>query len=114
MGEDEIAAYLAGQMLQYPDSVYYNKAGQKRASDPNEGGQTALGSFEQMIQDYLDQTDSEKSPQEKRQSESEDMGDTTQAQSLDDEALRKILSYLNTEIDEIVDKNVAGKSVKGL
>uniref|UniRef100_A0A8C4H1G9 Secretogranin II n=1 Tax=Dicentrarchus labrax TaxID=13489 RepID=A0A8C4H1G9_DICLA len=92
--EDELAAYLAAQMLaQYPNPGYGsgNKASQKR----DEVGQGTAGSFEQAIQDYFDQMDSDKSPNEKRQSE-----DDTQMQGFDSEALMKLLSYLNPETEE--------------
>uniref|UniRef100_A0A3Q3W0U2 Uncharacterized protein n=1 Tax=Mola mola TaxID=94237 RepID=A0A3Q3W0U2_MOLML len=83
--EDELAAYLAAQMLaQYP-----GKASQKR----KEAGQSAAGSFEQAVQDYLDQMDSEKSLNEKRQ-----LGD--EERSFDNEAVMKLLSYLNPENEE--------------
>ncbi|XP_035535267.1 LOW QUALITY PROTEIN: secretogranin-2 [Morone saxatilis] len=92
--EDELAAYLAAQMLaQYQNPGYGsgNKASQKR----DEVGQGTAGSFEQAIQDYFDQMDSDKSPNEKRQSE-----DDTQMQGFDSEAVMKLLSYLNPETEE--------------
>ncbi|XP_070685153.1 secretogranin-2a [Pempheris klunzingeri] len=97
--EDELAAYLAAQMLaQYPKSAYSssssssNKAGQKRDG----AGQSMTGSFEQvMIQDYFDQVDSDRSPNEKRQSEDDERGGGS-----DNEAVMKLLSYLNPETEE--------------
>ncbi|KAM3875278.1 secretogranin-2a [Diretmus argenteus] len=109
--EDELAAYLAAQILaQYPNKNQ-NKVAQKR----NEGGQATPGSFEQAIQDYFDQMDSDKSPPQKRQSETEGTGGVTQTQRLDDEALMTtLLSYLNPETQESDDGDVDAKSVQGM
>lgn len=79
--EDELAAYLAAQMLeQYPTR-----------------GQGRAGSFEQALQDYLDQVDSDKSRNEKRQSEDEERGGETQG--FDNEDVMKLLSFLNPETE---------------
>ncbi|XP_068562449.1 secretogranin-2a [Cebidichthys violaceus] len=97
--EDELAAYLASQMLaRYPKPAAYrgNKASQKRG----EVGRGAAGSFERAMQAYFDETDSDKSPNEKRRSEGEEgRGGGTQTQGFDNEAVMKLLSSLNPESD---------------
>ncbi|KAF7646910.1 hypothetical protein LDENG_00180610 [Lucifuga dentata] len=88
--EDELAAYVAAQMLaRFPQRGYKNKAGQKRETVE----QTTPGSFEQAIQNYFDQTDSDTLP--KRQSDSDD-----DSRGLENEALMKLLSYMNPETPE--------------
>ncbi|KAM3616337.1 uncharacterized protein V6R79_016324 [Siganus canaliculatus] len=99
LDEDELAAYLAAQMLaQYPRVVHSskNKASQKR----EEAGQSEAGSFEQVMQDYFDQMDSGKRQNEKRQFESDDRGSEPQMQGFDNEAVMKLLNYLNPETEE--------------
>lgn len=103
--EDELAAYLAAQMLaQYPQPTHRsNKAGQKR-----DDGRSLADSLEQAVQDYFDQMDSDKSLNEKRQSEDEERGGgaqaqtqtQTQAQGFDSEDVMKLLSFLDPENDE--------------
>ena len=113
--EDELETYLTGQMLAlYPEPIK-SKASPKRSAQPlSPKEQPALGTFEQAIQDYFDHMDSDKSKSRKRQSETEDMGGATQTQPLDDEALLKILSFLNPEADESEDMDLNAKSVKGM
>lgn len=104
LDEDELAAYLAAQMLaQYPNPTYGNKSSQKRG----EAGQSMKDSFERTVQDYFDQTDADKSLNEKRQSEDGERGGDTQ--SFDDEAVMKLLSYLNPE-----NKEGDAKTAKGI
>ncbi|XP_068601825.1 secretogranin-2a [Brachionichthys hirsutus] len=98
LDEDELAAYLAARMLaQYPNPAYSSsKASQKR----DEVGRGAAGSFEQAMQDYFDQMDSD----EKRQSEDEEK------EGFDNEAMMKLLKYLNPETEE---SNTDAKSAQG-
>ncbi|XP_075998695.1 secretogranin-2a [Genypterus blacodes] len=97
--EDELAAYLAAQMLaQYPQRPYKSKAGPKRDVADQA---TPAGSFEQAMQDYFDQMDSETN--QKRQ--------TDQSDGLENEAVMKLLSYMNPESpgnDDDDDKSVPG------
>ncbi|XP_054461105.1 secretogranin-2b [Anoplopoma fimbria] len=104
--EDELAAYLAAQMLaRYQKPAYRNnKASQKR----DEAGQGATGSFEQAFQAFFDQMDSDKSENEKRQSEGEERGGETQMQGFDSEAVMKLLSSLNPETEESDAKTAEG------
>ncbi|KAM9453035.1 secretogranin-2b-like [Salvelinus alpinus] len=111
--EDELETYLAAQMLvQYPQAA--NKADQKkRASQPpSQDDKLVLGKFEQAVQDYFDQMDSDKSQPQKRQSEpEEDTGGALQTHGLDDDVLLKVLGYLNPETE---DKDLYAKTVKGM
>lgn len=95
--EDELAAYLAAQMLaQYPKPTHRkNKVSQKR-----DEGQSLTDSLEQAVQDYFDQMDSDKSLNEKRQSEDEERGGGAQTQGFDSEEVIKLLSFLNPENDD--------------
>uniref|UniRef100_H2LZJ2 Secretogranin II n=1 Tax=Oryzias latipes TaxID=8090 RepID=H2LZJ2_ORYLA len=85
--ENELAAYLAAQMLaQYPKPAFRNKVAQKREED----GQSATDAFEKAVTEYLAIVDSEK----KNQTPSEDVR-SDDTQSLENEAVTKLLSYLN-------------------
>ncbi|XP_010880012.2 secretogranin-2 isoform X2 [Esox lucius] len=113
LNEDELATYLASQMAQYPQAV--NNADQKRASQlPPRDNQLVLGTFEQAIQDYFDQMDSNKSQPRKRHTEPEYTDDALQTQGLDDDTMLKILGYLNPETEEREDKDLYPKTVKGM
>ncbi|XP_056229099.1 secretogranin-2a [Seriola aureovittata] len=102
MDEDELAAYLAAQMPAQYLNPTYSKVSQKR----DEAGQSVTGSFEQAIQDYFDHMDSDKSPNEKRQSESGERSGGTQMQGFENEAMIKLLSYLNPETEDSDGKTV--------
>uniref|UniRef100_A0A8C7Y7D5 Secretogranin-2 n=1 Tax=Oryzias sinensis TaxID=183150 RepID=A0A8C7Y7D5_9TELE len=76
--ENELAAYLAAQMLaQYPKPAFRNKVAQKREED----GQSATDAFEKAVKEYLAIVDSEK----KTQTPSEDVR-SDDTQSLENEA----------------------------
>ncbi|XP_077467201.1 secretogranin-2a [Stigmatopora argus] len=94
--DGELAAYMAAQMLpRYPGLAYrYGKTGQKR----DEAGQSVAGSFEQAMQDYLDQMDSDKEAEIKRQSEDNARGDNMQ--EFDNNAMMKLMTYLNPESED--------------
>ncbi|RVE64745.1 hypothetical protein OJAV_G00128620 [Oryzias javanicus] len=90
--ENELAAYLAAQMLaQYPKPAFRNKVAQKR----EDKGQSATDAFEKAVKEYLDIMDSEKIPN----SASEDKR-SDDTQSLENEAVIKLLSYLNPKPEE--------------
>ncbi|KAI9528980.1 hypothetical protein NQZ68_015747 [Dissostichus eleginoides] len=92
LDEDELAAYLAAQMLaQYPiNKNRNNKVSQKREE------KSGAGSFEQAIQAYFDQMDSDR--KEKRHTEEEEDEDKTKG--FDNEAVMKLMSYLNPDTEE--------------
>nr|XP_040028211.1 secretogranin-2 [Gasterosteus aculeatus aculeatus] len=96
--EDELAAYLAAQMLARYPKHRDRGAGQKR----DEAGQSAAGSFERAMQAYFDQMDSDRSPNERSWSEGEGegRGGVTEMQRFDNEAVMKLLSSLNPETEE--------------
>nr|XP_029529933.1 secretogranin-2-like [Oncorhynchus nerka] len=113
VNEDELSTYLAAQMLaQYPQTANQKK---RTSQPPSQDHQLVLGTFEQAIQDYFDQMDSDKSPPQKRQSDpKEDTGNMSQKQGLDDDTLLKILDYLNPETEEGEDTDFYAQTVKGL
>ncbi|KAM6970515.1 secretogranin-2a [Aplochiton taeniatus] len=108
--EDVLAAYLAAQLLaQYPlnNKVKPRRSSQSPSHDQEE--QSNFGTFEQAMQDYFDQMDTDKIASQKRQSETGDMGGAPQMQTLDDDAMLKILSYLNPETEDTEDKDPPNK-----
>uniref|UniRef100_A0A665WGP8 Secretogranin II n=1 Tax=Echeneis naucrates TaxID=173247 RepID=A0A665WGP8_ECHNA len=97
MAEDELAAYLAARMPAQYLNPAFGKASQKR----DEAGQSVTGSsLEQAIQDYLDHVDLDKSPKEKRQSEGGERSGGTPTEGFENEAVMKLLSYLNPETED--------------
>ncbi|XP_075892957.1 secretogranin-2a [Nelusetta ayraudi] len=99
--EDELAAYLAAQMLaQYPKTTYGTKAASQKR---DRAGQGMTDSLEQAVQDYFEQMDSDKSQSESRRSEGGGGGGggaTQAAQGLDSEAMMTLLSFLNPETED--------------
>ncbi|XP_033978134.1 secretogranin-2 [Trematomus bernacchii] len=92
LDEDELAAYLAAQMLvRYPiNRNRNNKVSQKR-EEPS-----GAGSFERAMQAYFDQMDSGR--KERRHTEDEDEEDKTKG--FDNEAVMKLMSYLSPDTEE--------------
>lgn len=91
--ENQLAAYLAAQMLaKYP--TYKSKQSQKRDED----NQAVTGSLEQAIQGYFDHLDTDRN--EKKQFEDNERSADEQIQSFDNEAVMKLLSFVNPETDE--------------
>ncbi|XP_061781394.2 secretogranin-2a [Nerophis lumbriciformis] len=81
---DQLAAYLAAQMLaRYPVPAY--RYSQKRDEAT---AQSVTGSFEQAMQDYLDQMDTGK--EDKRQTEDGE----------DNDAVMKLMNYFNPESED--------------
>ncbi|KAL4647157.1 secretogranin-2-like [Arapaima gigas] len=108
--EDELASYLAAKMLaQYPKVL--KKMDLKRTSQPSSKEQQLA--FETLMQDYFDQVGSDKNPPSRRMSEVERTGDSAQAQHQDD-ALLKMLGYLNPETGENEERDLYGKTVAGM
>ncbi|KAK5904264.1 hypothetical protein CesoFtcFv8_005847 [Champsocephalus esox] len=92
LDEDELAAYLAAQMLaRYPVNKHRNNK-----VSPTREEQRGAGSFEQNIQAYFDQMEEE--TKEKRHTEDEEDEDKTKG--FDNEAVMKLMSYLNPDTDE--------------
>ncbi|XP_029963713.1 secretogranin-2a isoform X2 [Salarias fasciatus] len=96
-GENELAAYLAAQMLEQRPKPAYGRASVKRE-------EATAGSFEKLMEEYFDQMDSDKSQSEKRLSGDDD----TQARGAENDAVMKLLDYLNPETDESDAKAVQG------
>ncbi|XP_061775456.1 secretogranin-2a [Nerophis ophidion] len=92
---DQLAAYLAAQMLaRYPVPAY--RYSQKRDEAT---AQSVTGSFEQAMQDYLDQMDTGK--EDKRQTED----------GQDNDAVMKLMNYLNPESE---DSENGAKTAQGM
>ncbi|KAM9733512.1 secretogranin-2a isoform 2-T2 [Menidia menidia] len=91
--QDELAAYLAARMLaRYPKpALFSNSNKQKQEEDRPRGA----GSFKKAVEKYFDLMESNRSPNEKRQSE-----DDGRSEGFENEAVMKLLSYLNPETEE--------------
>lgn len=98
--EDELTAYLDAQMRHPKPTNRDRKLSQKR----DEAGQKATGSFEKAIEEYFDRLDSDKN--EKRHDEKR--SDETQTNGFENEAVMKLLSYLNPETEESDAKDAQG------
>lgn len=95
--EDELAAYLAAQMLaKYPKPAL---GGGKAANQKRDRGEQSMtDSLEQAVQDYFQQMDSDKSRRETRRPGGDGGDDTTAG--FDSEAMMKLLSLLNPESED--------------
>lgn len=110
--EDELATFLAAKMLaQYPEVT--NKAEQRRSSQRNAQEPFAYGIPEQVIKDYIDQMDSEKTSAVKRQAETE-VDDSTQTQRLDDVTLPGTTTLQKPEAERKEEKENNGKTLGGM
>ncbi|KAJ8359101.1 hypothetical protein SKAU_G00156260 [Synaphobranchus kaupii] len=111
--EDELATFLAAKMLaQYPEVM--NKAEQRRSSQRNAQEPFAYGIPEQLIKDYIDQIDSEKTTAVKRQTATEEVDDSTQTQQLDDVTLPDTTTLQKPEAEMKEEKEVNGKTLGGM
>ncbi|XP_061574756.1 secretogranin-2a [Cololabis saira] len=96
--QDELATYLAAQILaRYPKSAFSNS---KVSQTQGEAGQSVTGSFGKAVEEYLDLMDSDRHPNENRRFENEEKDGETQTQGFENEAVMKLLSYLNPEMEE--------------
>ncbi|XP_036410421.1 secretogranin-2-like [Megalops cyprinoides] len=111
--EDELATFLAAKMLsQYPDVM--NKVDQRRSSLA--GGSLSYETPEQVIKDYIDQLDSEKSSATKRQlvTEEADNTNTTQTQRVDDVTLPEMTTLQKPEAEKKEEKEPNSIAVGGM
>ncbi|XP_061097181.1 secretogranin-2b-like [Conger conger] len=110
--EDELATFLAAKMLaQYPEVT--SKAEQRRSAQRNAQEPFAYGIPEQVIKDYIDQLDSEKTSAVKRQAETE-VDDSTQTQRSDDVTLPDTTTVQKPEAERNDEKEMNGKTLGGM
>ncbi|XP_030632676.1 secretogranin-2a [Chanos chanos] len=106
VGEDELASYLATQMLtQKPQRDAQPQSSSRDEEEEEE--QLLLGTLEHAVQDYLDETN--KKNKEKRQRENRES-----ATGLDDDTLLRILNFLELGDEDIADRDVNGKIIPGM